>query len=230
MSPYHPSVQRKKMVRTQLLGRNIRDPLTLRAMGRVPREKFVPDKYRSLAYEDRPVSIGEEQTVSQPFMVALMTQALKLSGHERVLEIGTGSGYQTAILAEIVQHVYSVERIPALARRAREILGTLGYTGVEIIVGDGTLGDPDHAPFDAVLVTAGSPHVPHPLREQLADGGRLVIPVGSRGIQELQRIRRRGNSYLTENLGGCVFVPLIGMGGWTEGTPSGNLQNPKAGI
>jgi len=222
--------QRKNMVRTQLVGRNIHDPETLNTMLHVPREEFIPEEYRSLAYEDRPVAIGEEQTVSQPFMVALMTQALQLTGKETVLEIGTGSGYQTAILAEMAEKVYSIERIPAMARRAKETLSKLGYTHVVVTVGDGTLGDPKHAPFDAILVTAGSPHIPSALQDQLADGGRLVIPVGSRGFQELQRMTRRGDSYTIEKLGGCVFVPLIGLQGWAEEDPRGNLQNPGVEI
>jgi protein-L-isoaspartate(D-aspartate) O-methyltransferase len=205
---------RQKMVKTQLQGRDIRDLLTLEAMRRVPRERFVPEKYRSRAYDDCPLPIGEQQTISQPYMVALMTEALGLSEDERVLEIGTGSGYQTAILAEIASEVYSIERIPLLARKAESTLETLGYTNIMVMARDGTQGDPEHAPFDAIIVTAGSPGIPVSLKEQLAQGGRLVIPVGSRGFQELTRITRRGSAFMTENLGGCVFVPLIGIEGW----------------
>ncbi len=214
MDAYNFENMRESMVRDQLKGRHIHDPLTLRAMGRVPRESFVPEEYRRRAYDDCPLAIGEGQTISQPYMVALMTQALKLSGEERVLEIGTGSGYQTAILAEISARVYSIERIPDLMLRAQETLKDLGYGNVTVSTGDGTQGDPGHAPFEAILVTAGSPGIPLPLKEQLTQGGRLVIPVGSRGFQELTRITRVGSSFLTENLGGCVFVPLIGLEGW----------------
>jgi protein-L-isoaspartate(D-aspartate) O-methyltransferase len=202
------------MIREQLRARGIHDPLTLEAMSNVPRENFVPPVWRSRAYEDRPLPIGEEQTVSQPLMVALMTQALLLKGGEPVLEIGTGSGYQTAILSRIAGVVYSIERIPALAHSAENILKELGYTNVKVRIGDGTRGDPDHAPFDAIIVTAASPKIPQPLKEQLQEGGRLVIPVGSRGFQELKRVTRKDGTYLTEDLGGCVFVPLIGEEGW----------------
>ncbi len=205
---------REQMVQSQLMQRRIRDGRTLDAMRRVPREAFVPEKVRGSAYDDRPLPIGENQTISQPYMVALMTEALELTGGETVLEIGTGSGYQTAVLAEIVKTVFSIERIGPLADSARALLQQLGYANVTVLVGDGTQGAAEHAPFDAIIVTAGSPGVPLSLKEQLADGGRLVIPVGSRGYQELNRIRRLGNDFITENLGGCVFVPLIGVQGW----------------
>jgi protein-L-isoaspartate(D-aspartate) O-methyltransferase len=205
---------REQMVRSQLVHRKIGDVRTLDAMKKVPREVFVPEKYRVSAYDDRPLPIGEDQTISQPYMVALMTQALELRGGEIVLEIGTGSGYQTAVLAEMAKTVFSIERIGVLADRARALLEQLGYANVTVLVGDGTQGVAEHAPFDAIIVTAGSPGVPVSLKEQLADGGRLVIPVGSRGYQELNRIRREGDHFVTENLGGCVFVPLIGVQGW----------------
>ncbi len=205
---------REQMVRSQLVQRKIRDVRTLDAMRSVPREAFVPEKYRVSAYDDRPLPIGEDQTISQPYMVALMTEALELGGGETVLEIGTGSGYQTAVLAEMAKTVFSKERIGVLAERARVLLEQLGYANVTVLVGDGTQGAAEHAPFDAIIVTAGSPGVPVSLKEQLADGGRLVIPVGSRGYQELNRIRRQGDQFVTENLGGCVFVPLIGVQGW----------------
>jgi len=217
MTGRNAALRRRRMVEEQIAGRGIRDPLTLEAMVRVPRERFVPRAYRHLAYEDRPLPIGEEQTVSQPYMVALMTQALGLQGGETVLEVGTGSGYQTAVLAEIAGHVYSVERISSLAERARRTLEELGYKNVTVTVGDGSLGDPSHAPFAAVLVTAAAPRVPEPLVEQLADGGRLVIPVGSRDYQDLVRVTRHGSSVRTERLGGCVFVPLVGARAWTSG-------------
>ncbi len=224
------TVRRKKMVEVQLIKRKIKDPRTLEAMRHVPRERFIPEQFRSFAYDDRPISIGEEQTVSQPYMVACMTQALQLCGEETILEIGTGSGYQTAVLAEIVKQVYSIERLPILARTAQEHLKKLGYTNVSFIVGDGTRGNPEHAPFDAVIVTAGSPGVPVSLKEQLAENGRLVIPVGSRKYQELHRIIRRGDSFVTENLGGCIFVPLIGADGWDRNDPPGNLQIPTGQV
>jgi len=208
--------QRERMVKTQIIGRKIEDLHTLDAMLKVPREKFISERYHSQAYDDRPLPIDEEQTVSQPFMVALMTQSLQLQGEETVLEIGTGSGYQTAILAEIAAQVYSIERLPALAHKARETLKDLGYENITVMAGDGSRGDPEHAPFDAIIVTAGSPGVPLPLKEQLAEDGRLVIPVGSRYTQELKRITRRGDSFFMENLGGCIFVPLIGTEGWEQ--------------
>ncbi len=206
--------QRDGMVRTQLMERGIQDPATLHAMGRVPREYFVPEEFRTLAYEDRPLPIGEGQTISQPYMVALMTEALKLKGDERILEIGTGSGYQTAVLAEIVRRVFTIERIPSLAKQAEQTLQELGFTHVNVLTGDGTRGDPEHAPFDAILVTAGAPIVPASLQSQLTEGGRLVIPVGNRRYQELYRMTRHGKNLDPENLGGCVFVPLIGIEGW----------------
>jgi len=207
-------VRRKQMLQTQLVKRGIHDPRTLKGMGRVPRERFVKEEYRHRAYDDCPLPIGENQTISQPYMVGLMTEALQLKGEEKVLEIGTGSGYQTAILAELAKRVYSIERIPDLAARAEEMLRQLGYRNHLIQVGDGSLGDPEHAPFDAILVTAGSPAIPSSLKEQLAPNGRLVIPVGSRGYQRLFRVTRQEKTFLTENLGGCLFVPLIGAEGW----------------
>lgn len=206
--------QRRSMVKEQLAARNITDPRTLDAMRHVPREKFVAEKYRVRAYDDCPLPIGVDQTISQPYMVALMTEALQLKGAETVLEIGTGSGYQTAILAELAEQVFSIERLPILADQADTVLQKLGYTNVKVLIGDGSMGDPDHAPFDAILVTAGSPEIPPSLKGQLAEGGRLVIPVGSRGYQELFRMTRRGEIFSMENLGGCIFVPLIGAEGW----------------
>jgi len=207
-------VRRRKMVKTQLEERGIHEPRTLEAMGQIARERFVKEEYRYRAYDDCPLPIGENQTISQPYMVGLMTAALQLKGEEKVLEVGTGSGYQTAILAKLAGWIYSVERIPALADQAGKTLQELGYRNLSTRVGDGSRGDPDHAPFDAILVTAGSPEIPHSLKKQLAPGGRLVIPVGSRGYQELFRITRQEETFLTENLGGCVFVPLIGAEGW----------------
>jgi len=205
---------RLRMVERQIKGRGVRDKRVLEAMRKVPRHLFLPPEKADQAYEDHPVSIGRGQTISQPYMVALMTEALELRGDEKVLEIGTGSGYQTAILAELAREVYSVERIPELADEAVERLEGLGYTNVHVRVGNGTLGWPEQAPFDAILVTAGAPKVPKSLKAQLADGGRLVIPVGSEFHQVLYRIRRRGDEFLEEPLTSCVFVPLIGEEGW----------------
>jgi protein-L-isoaspartate(D-aspartate) O-methyltransferase len=186
-------------------------------MSRVPRELFVSPDYHYSAYEDMPLSIGFGQTISQPFIVALMTQALELKGGEKVLELGTGSGYQTAILAGLAKWVVSIERVPQLAESARQVLDKLGYTNVEIHEAGEALGWPDGAPYDAVIVTAGAPRVPDALLEQLALGGRLVIPVGSRWEQDLLRVTRRKKGNVVENLGGCRFVPLIGKGAWEEG-------------
>jgi protein-L-isoaspartate(D-aspartate) O-methyltransferase len=202
------------MVETQLIARGVRDPEVLRALGRVPRHLFVDDALRGRAYGDCALPIGHDQTISQPLMVATMTQALGLEGGEKVLEIGTGSGYQTAVLAEIAERVFSVERIAPLYRRALALLDRLGYHNVVLRHGDGTLGWRDHAPYDAIVVTAGAPHVPRELRDQLATGGRLVIPVGERHLQSLLRITRGEEEDRREQLGGCVFVSLIGSDGW----------------
>lgn len=206
---------RARMVEQQLRRRGIDDENVLAAMGRVPRERFVPEHARRRAYEDEALPIGFGQTISQPFMVATMTEALQLHGGEKLLEIGTGSGYQTSVLAEIAERVFSVERIAALYRRARSLLDRLGYHNVVLRHGDGTLGWSDHAPYDAIVVTAGAPHVPQALRDQLAIGGRLVIPVGDRRQQNLLRITRGETEDRREMLGACVFVDLVGTDGWT---------------
>lgn len=207
--------EREWMVREQLRGREIRDLLVLEAMGRVPRHLFVPEALRERAYEDRAHPIGNEQTISQPLMVATMTQLLQLRGDERVLEIGTGSGYQAAILAEIAAEVISIERHPNLAERARGLLEYLGYRNIRIITGDGTLGYPPLAPFDRILVTAAAPRVPPSLLNQLVPGGCMVIPVGRPDVQVLQRILKHSDGRIeTENHGECVFVPLLGEEGW----------------
>lgn len=204
------------MVQRDLEGRGITDPRVLDAMGSVPREAFVPERSASLAYRDRALPLSNGQTISQPYMVAAMTEALKLEPGDRVLEIGTGSGYQTAVLAEIAREVYTVERIDTLSEEAREVLERLGYSNVRFRVGDGTLGWPEEAPFDAILVTAASPDVPDSLVTQLEEaGGRLVIPVGSRGLQTLMRIVRQGEEFEATELMGCRFVPLVGEEGWT---------------
>ena len=199
----------------QLVARGVRDPRVLDAMRRVPRDAFVPAAMRPYAYDDRALAIGSGQTISQPYMVAAMTEALGLTGGERVLDVGTGSGYQAAVLAELAREVITIERRPELAEAARATLGSLGYSTIDVLVGDGTLGSPAHAPFDSILVAAGAPRVPDALRDQLArDGGRLVIPVGPPEQQWLVVVTRSGDSY-TESKGvGCVFVPLLGADGW----------------
>ncbi len=208
--------ERIAMVEEQLRRRDIIDPRTLEAMAKVPRESFVPPEDRSEAYEDRPLPIGEGQTISQPYMVAVMTQALGLTGKERVLEIGTGSGYQTALLAELSREVYTVERIPSLIRHAQGTLQALGYKNIFFLTADGTEGWPEKAPFEGIMVTAGAPEIPNVLLSQLTEGGRLVIPVGSRFAQTLFKITRQGNSFQEEEVTGCVFVPLVGEHGWKE--------------
>ncbi|MCI0370886.1 MAG: protein-L-isoaspartate(D-aspartate) O-methyltransferase [candidate division NC10 bacterium] len=209
------AIARERMVADQLRARGITDARVLTAMGRVPRHRFVEEALAARAYGDYPLPIGEKQTISQPYMVALMTQALELVGGERVLEVGTGSGYQTAILAEVAGKVYSIERIRGLADRARAILEELGYYNVLIHVGDGTLGWREEAPFDAVLVTAAAPEVPSPLVEQVKPGGRLVIPVGGSTAQILKCLVKGPDGTVRESeLVGCVFVKLVGEQGW----------------
>jgi len=198
------------------LSAEIKDKRVLAAMSRIPRERFVPPESRHLAYEDIPLPIGLEQTISQPFIIALMTEALELTGSEKVLEIGTGSGYQAAILAELASFVVTVERLPALAEAARKTLDSLGYSNIETHLTEQTLGWPKAAPYDAIMVTAGAPRVPPDLLAQLAIGGRMVIPVGSRYLQELCKITRQRKKNKVNNLGGCRFVSLIGNGAWEE--------------
>ncbi|MFC1913804.1 protein-L-isoaspartate(D-aspartate) O-methyltransferase [Chloroflexota bacterium] len=198
------------------LSTEIRDKRVLAAMSRLPRECFVPLGSRHVAYEDRPLPIGLEQTISQPFIIALMTEALELTGAEKVLEIGTGSGYQTAILAELARWVVSVERLPALAEKAKHTLDTLGYTNVEIHLAKERLGWQREEPYDAIMVTAAAPRVPEILIAQLAIGGRMVIPVGSRYIQELYKVTRQRKKNTVQKLGGCRFVSLIGDEAWEE--------------
>lgn len=192
----------------------IRDKRVIEAMARVPREYFVPLERRHLAYEDTALPIGFDQTISQPYIIAVMTEALGLNGTQKVLEVGTGSGYQAAILAELARSVITTERVRPLAERARLILTDLGYRNIEIHLAGENLGWLEEAPYDAILVTAGAPFVPPELLTQLASLGRLVIPVGSRYIQELCKVTRRGDETIKENLGGCYFVPLIGKGAW----------------
>lgn len=206
---------RERMVQEQLERRGIADLRMLEAMRRVPRHRFVPPDLVSFAYEDRALTIGLEQTISQPLMVALMTQFLALEGSERVLEVGTGSGYQAAILAELAKEVFTIERIAFLADQARQRLAELGYSNVTVVVGDGSEGYAEAAPYDRILVAAGSPRVPEALVEQLASGGRLVLPVGDSDLQILTVVTKdeEGN-VTTESHGDCAFVPLIGVQGW----------------
>jgi protein-L-isoaspartate(D-aspartate) O-methyltransferase len=203
------------MVTRDIKPRGVKDERVLEAMMKVPRHLFIEEIQRMSAYEDHPLPIGEGQTISQPFIVALMTEALQLTGKETVLEIGTGSGYQTAILAELSARVYSVERIPSLTGKARKTLDSLGYKNVLVKLSDGTLGWEEYAPYDRILVTAGAPSVPQPLIEQLAPGGILVIPVGSNTMQELIRVtKNEDGSVSEERMGNCVFVKLVGRHGW----------------
>jgi len=210
------SKARLKMVEDQIIARGIRDPRVIAAMKKVPRHLFVEEALQSQAYNDHPLPIGEKQTISQPYMVALMTETLLLTGRDKVLEIGAGSGYQTCILAEIALKVFSIERIRSLAIQVRKLVYELGYLNVEIKFSDGTLGWMEESPFDAIMVTAGSPGIPQPLVDQLAVGGRLVIPVGDPTDQELIRVTRTEGGIKKEDLGGCRFVRLIGQHGWDE--------------
>ncbi len=219
-SENHFLQSRTWMVESQIKRRGIRDLRVLQAMSRVPRHRFIPRHLWDQAYHDYPLPIGEDQTISQPYMVALMSEALELRGPEKVLEVGTGSGYQAAILAELAKEVYTIERLASLAHHAEQILKALGYRNIHVLIGDGTLGWPPAAPYDAIIVTAGAPKIPPALLEQLGLGGRLVIPVGDRFTQTLTRIRRTPDGGLkTEYLGGCRFVKLIGAQGWQEGRP-----------
>ena len=207
---------RQAMVERQLKTRDIRDPLVLEVMGRAPRERFVPADQRWRAYEDGAMPIGLGQTISQPYMVALMTQELHVREHHRVLEIGTGSGYQCAVLAELAKHVYSVERIQKLTERAQNVLQEeLGYRNVSFLVADGTLGWPEEAPFDRIMVTAGAPDRPKVLLGQLAAGGQMVVPIGPEYIQMLTRFQKDEEGNITsEDICQCVFVKLLGADGW----------------
>lgn len=210
----HYEEVRNRMVEEQLVLRGINDRRVLSAFRKVPRHRFIEAGLESRAYEDYPLSIGSGQTISQPYMVALMTERLSLTGGEKVLEIGTGSGYQTAILAELAAEIYSLERISSLAGRAGEKLNEMDYTNVKIEVGDGTLGWPEYSPYDRILVTAGSPEVPQPLIEQLSGKGRLVIPVGGSFGQTLRVIEKTDKGLKETDVCGCVFVPLVGKFGW----------------
>lgn len=199
---------------TQIKMRGVKDPRVLQAMSKVPRHLFVPEEYRNHAYNDYPLPIGYGQTISQPYIVAAMTELLELKGDEKVLEIGTGSGYQTAILAELAGKVYTVERIPQLLERAKQVLSSLGYTNIHFKLTDGTLGWPENAPFDRIIVTAAAPDLPQPLIDQLAEGGIMVIPVGSRYLQTLKVVVKTGNKLRVKRVMECTFVPLIGEYGY----------------
>ncbi len=208
-------IARKRMVQEQIVGRGITAPRVIETMLKIPRHLFVQDAMADQAYSDSALPIGEKQTISQPYMVALMTDLLELDGRDHVLEIGTGSGYQTAVLASLCRRVYTIERIRPLAMQARKVLDSLHLLNVNIKVGDGTLGWAEEAPFDAILVTAGAPAVPEALAAQLAPGGRLVIPVGNASDQTILRIRKEPDGSLLRETGvGCRFVPLIGQQGW----------------
>jgi protein-L-isoaspartate(D-aspartate) O-methyltransferase len=209
-------IAREKMVKNQLVPRGITDPGVLKAMRKVPRHLFVEEALVGEAYNDHPLPIGHQQTISQPYIVALMTQALELTGKEKTLEIGTGCGYQTAILAELSEKVYTIERIRPLMEEARALLAELNYLNVIFSAFDGTIGWKEYEPYDAIMVTAGAAKIPQPLLEQLADGGRMIIPIGDKTSQDLIRITRDKDHYDKRSLGGCRFVNLIGIHGWNE--------------
>lgn len=211
------TISRRRMVEEQVIARGVTDPRVIDAMLKVPRHKFVEEALAGKAYQDAPLPIGEKQTISQPYMVAVMSEALMLDGSERVLEVGTGSGYQAAVLALLADRVFSLERIPSLARRARKVLDDNGFSKVNIRLADGTVGWQGMGPFDGIIVTAGAPKVPQEYLDQLSLGGRLIIPVGDRESQVLMRITRVGEAeYKEEKMLGCRFVPLIGNQGWKQ--------------
>lgn len=214
--PIDYRLARKKMVKKQLAPRGIKDPRVLEVMGKVHRDRFVEEALVGEAYNDHPLPIGHRQTISQPYIVALMTEALELKGEENTLEIGTGSGYQTAILAELSEKVYTIERVRPLLVKARNMLAELGYNNIMFKAFDGTLGWKEYEPYDAIMVTAGAPKIPQPLLDQLAEDGRLVIPVGNKFSQELIKVTRKKGNYVQENLGGCRFVDLVGVYGWKD--------------
>lgn len=222
--------RRHEMVDTQIARRGVRNRRVLDALRTVPRERFVPEHLAEFSYQDTPLPIAEEQTISQPFVVALMAEALELAPGAKVLEIGAGSGYAAAVLGRIAREVWAVERHESLARQAAERLADLGYANVHVVHGDGTLGLPEHAPYDGIVVAAGGPEVPRALLGQLAPGGRLVIPVGpDPRTQSLLRMRRTEHGFVRENLGGVRFVPLIGEQGWGEATETpSQAATPRA--
>jgi len=214
---YQRDQSRKRMVETQIAGRGVRNPRLLEAMREVPRETFVTSGLEEYAHDDRALPIGEGQTISQPYIVAMMIEAAEVGDDDRVLEVGAGSGYAAAVVGRLAAKVYAIERHATLAEAAAKRFRTLGYHNIEVRVGDGTQGWPDAAPFDAILVSASGPEVPRALKEQLAIGGRLVIPVGGRRYQSLRKITRVSETeYQTEELGSVAFVPLVGAQGWAE--------------
>ncbi len=208
---------REQMIKSQLIPRGISNLKILDVFGRVEREKFIPEELRADAYRDFPLSIGQGQTISQPYMVALMTQSLRMGGREKVLEIGTGSGYQTAILALLAREVYTVERVEVLSRKARRILEKLGYTNIKFLVSNGTLGWEEYAPYDRIIVTAGAKDIPLPLIDQLRERGIMVIPAGGAYSQELKVVEKNSQGKICcHTVEQCVFVPLIGKYGWKK--------------
>jgi len=209
---------RNHMVTEQIVSRGIQDERLLEALRSVPRHWFVPEEYVNIAYSDSPLPIGQGQTISQPYIVALMSELLELQGEENVLEVGTGSGYQAALLAFLATQVHTIERYEALAEKAEKVLMKLGLTNVEVHVGDGTLGLPEYAPFNSIIITAAAPHVPQPLFDQLIDGGSLVLPEGGAGGQMLDRWRKKDGKYKQEHITPVAFVPLRGQYGWKENT------------
>lgn len=209
-------LHRQKMVKNQLIARGISNSRVLAVMGEIPRERFIEEALVREVYSDRPLPIGHRQTVSQPYIAAYMTEALGLTGKEKTLEIGTGSGYQTAILAELSNKVYTIERIRPHMVKARKILSELGYHNILFKIFDGTFGWKEYEPYDAIIVTAGAPKIPQHFLDQLADGGRLIIPVGSKSSQELIKVTRQKHNYIQEELGGCRFVNLVGRHGWMD--------------
>lgn len=209
-------ILRERMVREQLMPRGIKNQKVLDAFRKVERHKFIPENLRNSAYADFPVPIGEGQTISQPYIVALMTECLNLNGQDKVLEIGTGSGYQAAILAELAGEVYTIERFETLAKRAEAILNELGYTNIKIKVGDGTLGWEEAAPFDKIIITAASPQIPLPLTEQLRENGKLILPLGESFSQVLTLVEKKKGKLEFMDICGCVFVPLVGKHGWSN--------------
>ena len=207
---------RDRMVEMQIAARGVSDERVLAAMRKIPRHLFIPGDVRGSAYGDYPLPIGHGQTISQPYIVAMMTSLLQIRPDDRVLEIGAGSGYQAAILGILAREVISIERIPEVAHLAQKNLTTSGITNVRVVVGDGTLGYPEGSPYDGILITAATPSIPPPLIDQLAEGGRLVAPVGSRDLQDLIRLTRKGHDLVRESFGGVVFVPLLGEHGWKQ--------------
>ncbi|OQX70469.1 MAG: protein-L-isoaspartate O-methyltransferase [Candidatus Cloacimonas sp. 4484_275] len=206
--------QRRKMVETQIMNRGISDEKVLSAFLKVPRELFVPEKFKHLAYADSPLSIGNGQTISQPYIVALMMELLQLDANDKVLEIGTGSGYQTALLAEICSEIFTIERISILSVNAQKILRELGYENIHFKIGDGSLGWNENLKFNKIIVTAAAPSIPQSLLNELDDNGILVIPTGSKFMQDLIVIKNKNGEFVRNNYGGCTFVPLIGKEGW----------------